>query len=108
MFLSCAVRDGEDPSHLGLITGHAYSILKVQLSKDGKQFVQVYLRVCVTYDIYTRMQTHRCVMFVYVYTQVRNPWGQSEWSGDYSDASDKWTGANVYPTHAVLKIICHM
>ncbi len=28
-FLSCAVRHDEDPSSLGLITGHAYSILKL-------------------------------------------------------------------------------
>jgi hypothetical protein len=28
-FLSCAVRRNEDPSSLGLITGHAYSILKM-------------------------------------------------------------------------------
>jgi hypothetical protein len=40
-FLSCAVRDDEDPSHLGLITGHAYSILKLVQSKDGQKFVQV-------------------------------------------------------------------
>jgi hypothetical protein len=40
-FLSCAVRDDEDPSHLGLITGHAYSILKLVKSQDGQKFVQV-------------------------------------------------------------------
>ena len=41
IFLSCAVRAGADPSELGLITGHAYSVLKMTLAKDGKQFVQV-------------------------------------------------------------------
>ena len=40
-FLSCAVRDDEDPSHLGLITGHAYSILRLVKAKDGHKFVQV-------------------------------------------------------------------
>lgn len=25
--------------------------------------------------------------------QVRNPWGKREWTGDWSDASSKWTGA---------------
>ena len=23
--------------------------------------------------------------------QIRNPWGKKEWSGDWSDKSDKWT-----------------
>jgi len=54
-FLSCAVRSEEDASHVGLITGHAYSVLKLHQAQ-GKRFVQ-----------------------------VRNPWGECEWSGDYSD-----------------------
>ena len=61
-FLSCAVRPDEDPSDLGLITGHAYSILKMVLTKDGKRFVQ-----------------------------IRNPWGEHEWTGRYCDSSDMWT-----------------
>jgi len=61
-FCSCAVRDGEDPSEQGLITGHAYSILKLVQSSDGKKLVQ-----------------------------VRNPWGEHEWKGDYSDDSSLWT-----------------
>jgi hypothetical protein len=61
-FLSCAVRPDEDPSNLGLITGHAYSILKMVQTKCGKRLVQ-----------------------------IRNPWGQHEWTGRYSDKSDMWT-----------------
>jgi len=61
-FLSCAVRGDEDPSDLGLITGHAYSILKMVLTPDGKRFVQ-----------------------------IRNPWGQHEWNGRFSDKSSLWT-----------------
>ena len=57
-FCSCAVRDGEEPSKQGLITGHAYSILKVVQSSDDTKLVQ-----------------------------VRNPWGEHEWKGDYSDNS---------------------
>jgi len=40
-FLSCAVRGDEDPSHLGLITGHAYSILRLVKAENGHKFVQV-------------------------------------------------------------------
>jgi calpain-15 len=27
------------------------------------------------------------------FVQIRNPWGESEWSGAYSDASPLWTPA---------------
>ena len=60
--MSCCVRAEADPSHVGLLTGHAYSILKMIVTKDGKQFVQ-----------------------------VRNPWGSHEWNGPYSDKSPMWT-----------------
>jgi len=50
------VRAEEDPSELGLITGHAYSILKMTMTQDGKKFVQ-----------------------------IRNPWGEHEWNGRFSD-----------------------
>jgi calpain-15 len=23
--------------------------------------------------------------------KIRNPWGSNEWTGDWSDSSDKWT-----------------
>ena len=49
----------------GLVPGHAYSLLKVQESKDGKH------KLC----------------------KVRNPWGQYEWTGDWSDKSPLWTEA---------------
>uniref|UniRef100_A0A7S0M852 Calpain catalytic domain-containing protein n=1 Tax=Cryptomonas curvata TaxID=233186 RepID=A0A7S0M852_9CRYP len=45
----------------GLIGGHAYSILAVTDSRAGRL------------------------------VQVRNPWGSSEWTGDYSRTSPKWT-----------------
>jgi len=61
-FLSCAVRADEDPSELGLITGHAYSMLKMILTTDGKKMVQ-----------------------------IRNPWGEHEWNGRFSDHSSLWT-----------------
>jgi len=48
-------------SPLGIVFGHAYSILAVK-QVDG-------LQMC----------------------RMRNPWGQGEWKGDYSDASPKWT-----------------
>ncbi|DAZ99275.1 TPA: LOW QUALITY PROTEIN: hypothetical protein N0F65_005443 [Lagenidium giganteum] len=45
----------------GIITGHAYSVLKA-VEVHGKRLVQ-----------------------------LRNPWGQSEWTGAWSDGSPEWT-----------------
>ena len=82
--MSCAVRAEADPSHLGLITGHAYSILKMVVTKCGKQFVQ-----------------------------VRNPWGEHEWNGEYSDKSPMWTPAlkeevtlSLHPSMSTTMRVC--
>ena len=50
---------------MGLVPGHAYSIIKVKevTTKDGK------LKLI----------------------NLRNPWGHREWLGDWSDLSEKWT-----------------
>ncbi len=50
---------------LGLIPGHAYSIIKVEEinTKDGKEKL----------------------------VNLRNPWGHGEWNGDWCDSSPKWT-----------------
>ncbi|KLO18822.1 cysteine proteinase [Schizopora paradoxa] len=45
----------------GIITNHAYSVIKA-VSFGGKKFVK-----------------------------IRNPWGQSEWTGRWSDGSKEWT-----------------
>lgn len=45
----------------GIVQGHAYSILDVQEADEFKLI------------------------------QLRNPWGRKEWTGDFSDKSDKWT-----------------
>ncbi|KAI1319854.1 hypothetical protein EDD11_002848 [Mortierella claussenii] len=45
----------------GIIGGHAYSVLRVG-EYQGERLVQ-----------------------------VRNPWGKTEWNGDWSDECDKWT-----------------
>ena len=47
----------------GLIGGHAYTLLTVHRSKVGG---------------------HRLL-------KIRNPWGGTEWTGDWSDSSAKWT-----------------
>lgn len=49
----------------GLISGHCYSVLDIRevKSNDGKERL----------------------------IQIRNPWGHKEWTGDWSDDSNKWT-----------------
>jgi hypothetical protein len=56
----------------GLISGHAYSVLRA-VEYNGKKFVV-----------------------------VRNPWGQSEWTGPWSDGSKEWT-SEWLPALAVLQ-----
>lgn len=55
------VDDVANMPNTGIVQGHAYSLLDVR-EVDGLQFVR-----------------------------LRNPWGHTEWNGDYSDKSSKWT-----------------
>ena len=52
----------DDVDVQGLITNHAYSVLRAVECK-GKRFVV-----------------------------IRNPWGKTEWTGPWSDGSKEWTG----------------
>ncbi|KAG0015753.1 hypothetical protein BGZ81_011541 [Podila clonocystis] len=56
-----------DPSgeRNGVISGHAYSVLRTAIV-NGERIVQ-----------------------------IRNPWGDTEWNGDWSDDSDKWTSEAI-------------
>eukprot|EP00298_Acanthocystis_sp_HF-20_P012618 c19977_g1_i1.p1 GENE.c19977_g1_i1~~c19977_g1_i1.p1 ORF type:complete len:483 (-),score=135.09 c19977_g1_i1:153-1601(-) len=56
--------DGEQKRNDGLVEGHAYSLLSVKEIDDIKLI------------------------------QLRNPWGEFEWTGDWSDKSEMW---NKYP-----------
>nr|QBH22547.1 calpain family cysteine protease [Philasterides dicentrarchi] len=56
----------EEENDLGLLSGHAYSILDAQEVQDNRGV--------------------KAKIF-----QIRNPWGRKEWKGDWSDTSDKWT-----------------
>eukprot|EP00746_Dinoflagellata_sp_MGD_P160974 gnl/MRDRNA2_/MRDRNA2_87967_c0_seq1.p1 gnl/MRDRNA2_/MRDRNA2_87967_c0~~gnl/MRDRNA2_/MRDRNA2_87967_c0_seq1.p1 ORF type:complete len:495 (+),score=121.84 gnl/MRDRNA2_/MRDRNA2_87967_c0_seq1:95-1486(+) len=65
-FLICAgshAGSDSDTSDLGVVQGHAYTILQVKLNVAGSGF-----------DL----------------MQLRNPWGTGEWAGDWSDNSSLW------------------
>ncbi|KRX05712.1 hypothetical protein PPERSA_09852 [Pseudocohnilembus persalinus] len=54
----------EEDTGMGIVSGHAYAILQVkEVERDGLEKI----------------------------IQVRNPWGNKEWQGDWSDNSSKWT-----------------
>ena len=55
-----------DVKRAGLVDAHAYSLIGAAIVEDdaGKK--------------------HRLI-------KIRNPWGKKEWSGDWSDKSDRWT-----------------
>jgi hypothetical protein len=63
---SIADDSAEDMTKVGLVDAHAYSLIaaiEVNISMIKKERL----------------------------VQIRNPWGFREWSGDWSDTSDKWT-----------------
>ena len=79
--LTCFTRSGktvEEKNSLGIVQGHAYSILDVQEVIDS------------------RGRRARLL-------QIRNPWGQFEWKGDFSDNSPLWT--NEYKTKLKVREI---
>ena len=53
----------DDIIDLGLVQNHEYLVVEAK-EADGKHFIK-----------------------------LRNPWGDHEWLGDYSDCSDKWTSS---------------
>ena len=56
----------------GLVPGHAYSVIQVK-EACGNRLVN-----------------------------IRNPWGQFEWDGEWSDKSDKWTQEMIEAIQPVL------
>jgi len=51
---------------VGLVGSHAYSLIATFVAKDKDENKIRLLK-------------------------IRNPWGQKEWTGDWSDNSEKWT-----------------
>ena len=61
--MSSASKVNEKIEQRGLVMGHAYTLIKAKAYKERK----IYL------------------------LQLRNPWGEKEWCGSWSDNSKKWT-----------------
>ena len=64
--MMAASRDsGESAGKDGVVTGHAYSLISIhRLEHEGSE-IKLF--------------------------KLRNPWGSGEWTGDWSDNSEKWT-----------------
>ncbi|XP_062819934.1 calpain-6 isoform X1 [Anolis carolinensis] len=65
-------RDFEGQTTMGLIMGHAYSVTSILMMSLGKKLT-------------TFTKTKKLFMI-----RLRNPWGQKEWNGAWSDASEEW------------------
>lgn len=61
------VKKGSTAKDMGLISGHAFSLLQVEEVRQSMTSVTKFRMV-----------------------QIRNPWGTGEWTGDWSDKSPKW------------------
>lgn len=58
----CTTQKVNSMDERGMVSNHAYSIIEARTIPDGTRLLK-----------------------------VRNPWGDTEWEGDYSDRSKKWT-----------------
>jgi hypothetical protein len=62
LFGCCFYLKGHEEEVDGLFSGHTYSILRAVESRSGKRFLV-----------------------------IRNPWGEGEWTGPWSDGAKEWT-----------------
>ena len=65
--MAASTGQGEDRNDEGVISGHAYSLISIHEVKSEGKSVKL--------------------------LRLRNPWGQGEWQGDWSDKSPLWTPA---------------
>ena len=63
--VASSLGQGESKNAMGIIAGHAYSVIEIHEFFDDHQQVRL--------------------------LKMRNPWGHSEWTGDWSDSSRLWT-----------------
>jgi len=63
--MAASLGEGEEENPEGIISGHAYSVVSC-------------------HEFILREEKVRLL-------KLRNPWGSGEWTGDWSDNSDKWT-----------------
>lgn len=68
LVLECYTHNAAIILYEGLVSGHAYSILDVRRIKSHNRTGPVTLKLI----------------------RIRNPWGSSEWSGDWGDKSEIW------------------
>ena len=63
--MACSLGEGEEENEDGIISGHAYSVISIHEFMHEGELVRL--------------------------LKLRNPWGHGEWTGDWSDESEKWT-----------------
>ena len=73
----------------GLFDGHAYSVLKFEKVDDiyGKEH-QLVQGKKIKFQLVVKNKTKFLINCL-----VRNPWGEFEYSGDWSDKSSHWKGS---------------
>ncbi|RMB98286.1 hypothetical protein DUI87_25191 [Hirundo rustica rustica] len=76
-FISCFIsessgRPSEAETEMGLIVGHAYSVTAIRKLRLGERLLFSF-------------QAEKLFMI-----RLRNPWGNKEWHGAWSDSSEEW------------------
>lgn len=67
IILASSTGSGEAENDVGVIGGHAYSVISAHSVQAHGNLVKL--------------------------LKLRNPWGRGEWTGDWSDKSSLWTPA---------------
>ncbi|KAJ1197480.1 hypothetical protein NDU88_001338 [Pleurodeles waltl] len=73
--ISCSIVGNEAQTELGLVKGHAYSVTAVRKVTLGQTFL------C--------SKSEKIFMI-----RLRNPWGNKEWTGPWSDNSEEWNSVS--------------
>ncbi|XP_054649434.1 calpain-5a isoform X2 [Dunckerocampus dactyliophorus] len=90
--ISCSIKvtntnNMEDKLPSGLVMGHAYAVTDVRKVKLGR-------------GLMATLKSEKVNMI-----RIRNPWGQSEWTGAWSDSSDEWKQVSKSEREAMCVVV---